>query len=127
MKIVIKKRMIWLMLSVFLCSCTHSATLKPESLEDGFNPLSAMVQFYRGPLNHLSAVRHSECPMHPSCSQYSLQCFQKHGALIGGMMTFDRLLRCGRDELKLSPPVRIKGEWKCHDPVEKNDFWWDGK
>jgi uncharacterized protein len=33
-------------------------------------------------------------------------------------------MRCGRDELRLSPEVTIDGQWKCYDPVERNDFWW---
>jgi len=39
-------------------------------------------------------------------------------------MTCDRLMRCGRDELKLSPQVMVNGRWKCYDIVENNDFWW---
>ncbi|MBL7211594.1 MAG: membrane protein insertion efficiency factor YidD [Desulfobacteraceae bacterium] len=54
-------------------------------------------------MNHLSAVKQGECPMSPSCSNHSIRCFQKHGFLIGWMMTCDRLMRCGRDELRLSP------------------------
>ncbi len=63
--------------------------------------------------------------MYPSCSTYSLQCLKKHGFFIGWMMTYDRLMRCGRDELHLSTSIRIKGNtWKCYDPVKNNDFWW---
>ncbi len=39
-------------------------------------------------------------------------------------MTHDRLMRCGRDELKLSPSAIVDGKWKCIDPVGNNDFWW---
>lgn len=89
-----------------------------------FNPLLAIVRFYRGPLDHLSAVKRGECPMHPSCSEYSVQSLQKHGFLIGWIMTCDRLMRCGNDELRLSPSIHAKGKLKCYDPVEANDFWW---
>ena len=88
------------------------------------DPLSGMIQFYRGPLNHFDAVRTGECPMYPSDSQYGLQSIQKHGMLIGWIMTVDRLMRCGRDEIRLSPPVIVDGKLKYYDPVEKNDFWW---
>jgi len=91
------------------------------------DPLSLMVRFYRGPLNHLSAVRYGECPMYPSDSEYSLQSIQKHGMLVGWIMAMDRLMRCGRDETRLSPQVFINGKWKTYDPVEKNDFWWSDK
>ena len=82
------------------------------------------IQFYRGPLNHLAAVRFGECPMHPSDSEYSLESFNKHGWVLGWIMTMDRLLRCGRDETRRSPPVRVDGKWKVHDPLANNDFWW---
>ena len=62
--------------------------------------------------------------MYPSCSQYSMACFEKHGFLMGWMMTWDRLYRCGRDELRLSPQMIVDGKYKCYDPVENNDFWW---
>jgi hypothetical protein len=38
-------------------------------------------------------------------SEYSIGSFKKHGFLIGWMMTTDRLFRCGRDEVRLSPQV----------------------
>lgn len=66
--------------------------------------------------------------MYPSCSQYSIESFEKHGFFIGWMMTCDRLYRCGRDELRLSPRIIINEQKKTYDPVENNDFWWwDGK
>jgi uncharacterized protein len=106
-----------------LSSCATSGEVKTESGSE-FNPLLSIVQFYRGPLNHLAAVKQGECPMNPSCSEYSVQCLQKHGFFMGWMMTCDRLMRCGRDELRLSPQIVINGKPKCHDPVENNDFWW---
>ncbi len=95
--------------------------------DGGADPLSLMVRFYRGPLNHLSAVRYGECPMYPSDSEYSLQSIKKHGMLAGWVMSMDRLMRCGRDETRLSPKVFVNGKWKTYDPVEKNDFWWSDK
>jgi putative component of membrane protein insertase Oxa1/YidC/SpoIIIJ protein YidD len=62
--------------------------------------------------------------MYPTCSQYSLLSFKKHGLFIGWMMTCDRLFRCGRDEVGLSPWITVNGEIRCYDPVENNDFWW---
>ena len=82
---------------------------------------AALIGFFR---KYLSPVDGSDCPMYPSCSQYSMACFEKHGFLIGWMMTWDRLYRCGRDELRLSPQMIVDGEYKCYDPVESNDFWW---
>lgn len=39
-------------------------------------------------------------------------------------MALDRLMRCGRDEMKFAQRIRVNGKWKFYDPVEYNDFWW---
>ncbi|MCD6586802.1 MAG: membrane protein insertion efficiency factor YidD [Desulfobacteraceae bacterium] len=88
------------------------------------SPASQIIHFYQGPLNHLSAVRYGGCPMHPNCSAYGLSAIEKHGALVGWMMMFDRLMRCGLDETRLSPEVLVDGNWKHIDTLEQNDFWW---
>ena len=111
------------LITINLLACQSVNTVKPE-VDERYNPFSAMVRFYRGPLNHLSAVRIGQCPMYPSDSDYSLQSLEKHGMIMGWMMTLDRLMRCGRDETKLAPRVLVDGKWKSYDPVEKNDFWW---
>lgn len=105
-------------------SCAH-APVSAESDKNGINPGEAVIEFYRGPLNRLSAVRRGRCPMHPSCSEYSRQCYEKHGFFIGTIMTFDRLMRCGKDEVSLAPSVVANGIRKTWDPVESNDFWWN--
>ncbi len=100
------------------------------TIEDGGesagDPLTGVIEFYRGPLNHLSAVRYGECPMYPSCSEYGRQAIQKHGMAIGWLMAHDRLMRCGRDEKRLAPKILVNGKWKYYDPVEHNDRWWSG-
>ncbi len=106
-----------------LFSCRSGVQVN-ENPSPGFNPMVSAIQFYRGPLNHLSAVRYGECPMYPSDSEYGLQSSEKHGWVVGWVMAMDRLLRCGRDETRRSPPVRVDGKWKTYDPVENNDFWW---
>jgi len=90
----------------------------------GFNPLRFMVELHSA---YISPIDGKNCPMYPSCSRYSLQCLEKHGLLIGWVMTFDRLLRCGRDELRLSPEIVVNDELLCYDPLENNDFWWWNK
>jgi len=85
------------------------------------NPLRFMVELHR---NYISPIDGKNCPMYPSCSSYSLQCLEKHGLFIGWVMTCDRLLRCGRDELRLSPEIVVNDELRCYDPLENNDFWW---
>ena len=108
-----------------LLSCTHQGGAG-RGQQDVFSPVGAFVRLYQGPLNHLSAVKQSGCPMYPSCSRYSMECVEKHGSLIGWVMSCDRLMRCGRDELDSSPRVLVNGQWKCYDPVTHNDFWWTG-
>jgi len=85
------------------------------------NPFRFLVEVYR---ENISPIDGKDCPMYPSCSEYSIQSFKKHGFLVGWMMTVDRLFRCGRDELRLSPQVMVNGERRCYDPPENNDFWW---
>ncbi|MFC1812143.1 membrane protein insertion efficiency factor YidD [Thermodesulfobacteriota bacterium] len=111
---------------VFAClflSCSHSDGVKKKTRKsEGL--YSSILEIYRGPLNHLSAVRRGECPMYPSCSEYSKQAIHKHSFVVGWAMTMDRLMRCGRDEIKLAPKIFVNGEWRYYDPVENNDFWW---
>lgn len=118
-----QRSVLCLIIFVLSFSCVSIKTVKKES-NDEFNLLSSMVRFYHGPLNHLSAVRRGECPMSPSCSVYAKECIQKHGAFVGWMMACDRLMRCGRNEMKSSSRILVDGKWKYYDPVEKNDFWW---
>ncbi len=126
MKKTLVKLILLLILFSLIASCTYSQSMQAETGWGG-DPLSLMVRFYRGPLNHLSAVRYGECPMYPSDSEYSLQSIKKHGMLAGWVMSMDRLMRCGRDETRLSPEIFVNGKWKTYDPVEKNDFWWSDK
>jgi len=110
-------------LILILSGCsTHKPPTKSAHREE--SPASQIIHFYRGPLNHLSSVRHGGCPMHPGCSSYGLSAIEKHGPLIGWMMIFDRLMRCGLDETHLSPEVIVNGNWKYIDTLEQNDFWW---
>ncbi len=72
---------------------------------------------------YLSGADGHRCPMRPSCSGYALQAIQRHGSIMGWIMTCDRLMRCGRDELKISPSVKTPHGIRCHDPLDNNDFW----
>ncbi len=90
----------------------------PQADDGGF--FSAGVDVFR---RQISPIDGDRCPMYPSCSRYSLDAVDKHGLLMGWIMTCDRLLRCGRDELSLSPPVIVDDERRCYDPVKDNDFW----
>jgi len=80
-----------------------------------------LVGFYK---ETVSKVDGDRCPSEPSCSEYSLQAFRKHGLFIGWVMTVDRLIHEGAEETKVSPVVFSRGKKKIYDPVENNDFWW---
>ena len=99
----------------------NSQKASQKQIEKKVNPLRLLVEVYR---SYISPIDGKDCPMYPTCSEYSLQCFKKYGLFIGWMMTCDRLFRCGRDELRLSPQIIVNGKFKCYDPLEKNDFWW---
>ena len=43
----------------------------------------------------LSPYFGSCCRFHPSCSHYSIEAFQKYGALKGLYLTVKRILKCG--------------------------------
>jgi len=85
------------------------------------NPVLKSLRVITGIITRADGDR---CPMAPTCSAYSAQAIQKHGLLKGWIMASDRLMRCGRDELRLSETVLINGRKHSHDPVENNDFWW---
>lgn len=82
---------------------------------------NGFIKFYQ---KHISVVDGNRCPMYPSCSHYASQVFEKHGAILGWIMTCDRLVRCGRDEAKISGKVFINNDELIYDPVAANDFWW---
>ena len=75
--------------------------------------------------SYISSVDGDRCPMHPTCSAYSLQAFKKHGFFIGFMMTADRLIHEG-SEMDYAPLVKVGDRYKFYDPVSNNDFWWKG-
>lgn len=80
-----------------------------------------LIDFYQ---THISAIDGDRCAMTPSCSAYANEAFEKHGPIVGWVMTCDRLTRCGHDEVKISKTVYIKGQPYINDPVAANDSWW---
>jgi putative component of membrane protein insertase Oxa1/YidC/SpoIIIJ protein YidD len=103
-------------LSILLASVAQPAQCRENS-----NPI---IKFYG---KYISPADGERCAMAPSCSGYAAGAFRKHGPLLGWIMTCDRLVRCGRDETRLSPSI-IKGNTRLTlDPVSANDFWWYDK
>lgn len=85
-------------------------------------PFVFSIQVFR---NFISGADGDRCAMFPSCSTYALEAVRRHGSIIGWVMTCDRLMRCGLDETRHTPPVRIGRRILSSDPVENNDFWWE--
>lgn len=111
---------------LFLCNFTLIGASGPLCAQD--QPVTShktdnntVIKFYQ---KHISAIDGDRCPMYPHCSQYCAGAIEKHGFPMGWIMACDRLLRCGRDEVRLSPHVRVKGRELTFDPVSANDFWW---
>lgn len=75
-------------------------------------PFSWMIRLYQ---RHISPINGGRCPMYPSCSRFAAQAVEEEGAK-GFLMTFDRLLRCGRD-LEEYPLIFHGGRVLRHDPV----------
>lgn len=57
-------------------------------------PQRALIFLVRAYRLLLSPWLGSSCRFEPSCSAYSLQALQKHGAAVGTYMTLTRLARC---------------------------------
>lgn len=87
----------------------------------GTGPLDMAVGIYRGPLNHLGAVRTGSCPMHPSCSEYAEECLSRYNTPYAWMRICDRLIRCGRDETEISPKVITPHGLRTLDTVSGNE------
>ncbi len=87
--------------------CAQESSGENHSFEKSQHALSGPVNLFR---KYISPADGDRCSMHPSCSSYCMNAVEKHGFLKGWVMTCDRLLRCGRDESKHSPPVIRGGE-----------------
>jgi hypothetical protein len=70
----------------------------------------------------ISPVDGDRCPSYPTCAAYSKEAYQKHGALVGTLMTVDRLFH-EADEPRFSPTVQVHGVGRIYDPVSANELW----
>jgi hypothetical protein len=94
--------------------------IPPAEESFGSAPWLALLGFYR---TTVSAVDGQRCSMFPSCSLYSKQAIEKHGAFLGVLLTADRLLH-EADEIPLVPTVESRGKTYYRDPLEANTYWW---
>ncbi|MFP3870584.1 MAG: membrane protein insertion efficiency factor YidD [Syntrophobacteria bacterium] len=70
----------------------------------------------------ISPVDGSRCPSYPTCSNYSMQAYKKHGALLGTLMTLDRLIH-EASEARFAPMIEVNGVQRIYDPLAANEFW----
>jgi uncharacterized protein len=108
-----------LVLGLALCQPLWAAERPPDAgvkPSGGYAPLDLYQRF-------ISGADGQRCPMYPSCSHYARHAFEKHGFIKGWILTSDRLLRCGRDETRLSR----QHHGGAYDPLEANTFWWNKK
>ena len=96
---------------------TGTAAGTQDILED---IATAPILFYQHYLSHQWG---QTCAYYPSCSNYALLAIRKHGAVLGTVLTFDRLQH-EANEGRTSPPIFTGGQTKIYDPLENNDFWW---
>ncbi|MFH1911383.1 MAG: membrane protein insertion efficiency factor YidD [Pseudomonadota bacterium] len=99
-----------------------AASAEPSATKGGVleGIASAPVRFYQ---RFLGPHWGRRCSYYPSCSNYALLAIRKHGALVGLVMTFDRLQH-ESNEARYSPLVQTGGEIRVYDPLENNDYWW---
>lgn len=74
----------------------------------------ALIALVRGYRLLLSPWLGGACRFEPSCSAYSLQALQTHGAAAGTYLTLRRLVRCqpfcagGHDPVPIDPPALFR-------------------
>jgi putative component of membrane protein insertase Oxa1/YidC/SpoIIIJ protein YidD len=93
------------------------AVHKKPSIVTGF--FTSMLSFFS---NVISPVDGDRCPSYPTCAAYSKEAYEKHGAVLGTLMTVDRLFH-EADEYRFSPTVKVNGVNRLYDPVSANEFW----
>jgi hypothetical protein len=84
--------------------------------------LDAAVRFFQEVISPLDGARST---MYPTGSAYARQAISKHGALLGVVLTVERLMHEG-NESQVAPRIQKHGVWRTYDPVEANDWWWHG-
>ena len=126
---------VFLVYQMFYVESSYSQNLDEEQFnyelsqslkldESHFAKKFFLFDFYK---KHISVADGNRCVMYPSCSRYTSLAVEKHGVILGFIMAFDRLVRCNRDEAKLSDKIILNDEHYIYDPIENNDFWWTKK
>ena len=53
--------------------------------------LIGLICFYK---NKISPKKKAVCRFRPTCSSYAVEAIERHGALLGSIMAFCRIMRC---------------------------------
>jgi len=84
--------------------------------------LDGLLQFYQQVISPVDGARSN---MYPTGSAYAGQAMQKHGGLLGLVLTSERLLHEGNEHM-VAPRIRKYGVWHIYDPLASNTWWWHG-
>jgi Putative membrane protein insertion efficiency factor len=98
------------------------ATAVPPAVSLPVDVFDRLLRFFQQVISPVDGARSN---MYPTGSAYARQVIKKHGALLGIMLTAERLMHEG-NEGKVSPRIQKYGVWRIYDPVEANDWWWHG-
>ena len=82
----------------------------------------AYLRFFQQVISPVDGARST---MYPTGSAYARQAIKKHGALVGVVLTTERLMHEGNEE-QVASRIKKYGIWRVYDPVEANDRWWSG-
>jgi hypothetical protein len=82
--------------------------------------LDTYLKFFQSVISPLDGARSN---MYPTGSAYARDAIKKHGALLGLVLTTERLMHEGNEGMS-APRIRKYGLWRIYDPVEANDWWW---
>lgn len=82
--------------------------------------LKKSIRFF---ITYISPIDGDRCPMYPTCSSYGMQAVERHGFIVGSIMTADRLIH-ESDEMTCAPMVEVVGSVRHLDTLDNNDFWW---
>ncbi|HVG03654.1 MAG TPA: membrane protein insertion efficiency factor YidD [Burkholderiaceae bacterium] len=72
-----------------------------------------LIAFIRGYRFALSPWLGNACRYWPTCSEYSMQAIEQHGAWRGGWMMLTRLARCHPYAAGGVDPVPAQFSWRC--------------
>lgn len=76
---------------------THAMTQPEQNLSRFDYISSAALLAIKAFKRFVSPIDDHNCPMHPTCSSYGKQCFDKYNVSVAVLKTVDRLNRCSHD------------------------------